>query len=166
MNIVVLFDRQTSRYAGLKDGRIPVPSAGGLLDATFGFLAAATIQLRLGTGVALVPQRNPISTAKEGCTLDLAERRPHRRLDGFAAGMTTESVRGARKPLCRLLALRGESLDGLSNKLRELEGAVATTGGNHVGNSASLLVRTHPLKAETRASCVSPRGSSMGGDYP
>jgi probable F420-dependent oxidoreductase len=38
--------------------------------ATFGFLAAATNKLRLGTGVALVPQRNPIYTAKEVCTLD------------------------------------------------------------------------------------------------
>ena len=56
---VVLFDKQTFGYPGSKDGRIPVPSGGGLLDvtATFGFLAATTTQLRLGTGVALVPQR-------------------------------------------------------------------------------------------------------------
>lgn len=69
---VVLFDRQTFGYPGSKDGRIPVPPGGGLLDvtATFGFLAAATTTLRLGTGVALVPQRNPIYTAKEICTLD------------------------------------------------------------------------------------------------
>jgi alkanesulfonate monooxygenase SsuD/methylene tetrahydromethanopterin reductase-like flavin-dependent oxidoreductase (luciferase family) len=38
--------------------------------ATFGFLAAGTSRLRFGTGVALVPQRNPIYTAKEICTLD------------------------------------------------------------------------------------------------
>jgi probable F420-dependent oxidoreductase len=40
------------------------------VTATFGFLAAATKRLRLGTGVALVPQRNPLYTAKEVCTLD------------------------------------------------------------------------------------------------
>jgi probable F420-dependent oxidoreductase len=40
------------------------------VTATFGFLAAATSRVRLGTGVALVPQRNPIYTAKEICTLD------------------------------------------------------------------------------------------------
>ena len=40
------------------------------VTATFGFLAAATTKVRLGTGVALVPQRNPIYTAKEMCTLD------------------------------------------------------------------------------------------------
>jgi probable F420-dependent oxidoreductase len=69
---VALFDKNTFGYPGAKDGRIPVPEGGGLLDvvATFGFLAAATSRLRLGTGVALVPQRNPIYTAKEICTLD------------------------------------------------------------------------------------------------
>jgi probable F420-dependent oxidoreductase len=69
---VALFDRNTYGYPGAKDGRIPLPDGGGLLDvvATFGFLAAATSRVRLGTGVALVPQRNPIYTAKEICTLD------------------------------------------------------------------------------------------------
>ncbi len=69
---VALFDKNTFGYPGSKDGRIPVPPGGGMLDvvATFGFLAAATSKLRLGTGVALVPQRNPIYTAKEVCTLD------------------------------------------------------------------------------------------------
>lgn len=69
---VVLFDRNTYGYPSSKDGRIPVPEGGGMLDvtATFGFLAAATTRLRFGTGVALVPQRNPIYTAKEIATLD------------------------------------------------------------------------------------------------
>jgi hypothetical protein len=74
---VALFDKNTFGYPGAKDGRIPVPPGGGMLDvvATFGFLAAATSRLRLGTGVALVPQRNPIYTAKEvarwiGCRMD------------------------------------------------------------------------------------------------
>ena len=69
---VALFDKNTFGYPGSKDGRIPVPEGGGMLDvtATFGFLAAATSRLRLGTGVALVPQRNPLYTAKEICTLD------------------------------------------------------------------------------------------------
>jgi len=69
---VALFDKNTYGYPSSKDGRIPVPEGGGMLDvtATFGFLAAATKHVRLGTGVALVPQRNPIYTAKEFCTLD------------------------------------------------------------------------------------------------
>jgi probable F420-dependent oxidoreductase len=69
---VALFDKNTYGYPGSTDGRIPVPQGGGMLDvvATFGFLAAGTSRLRFGTGVALVPQRNPIYTAKEICTLD------------------------------------------------------------------------------------------------
>ena len=67
---VALFDRNTYGYPGSKDGRIPVPDGGGMLDvtATFGFLAASTKTLRFGTGVALLPQRNPIYTAKEMVT--------------------------------------------------------------------------------------------------
>ncbi len=69
---VALFDKNTFGYPGSKDGRLPVPDGSGMLDvtATFGFLAAVTTKLRLGTGVALVPQRNPMYTAKEICTLD------------------------------------------------------------------------------------------------
>jgi probable F420-dependent oxidoreductase len=69
---VALFDKNTYGYPSSKDGRIPVPEGGGMLDvtATFGFLAAVTSKIRFGTGVALVPQRNPIYTAKEMCTLD------------------------------------------------------------------------------------------------
>tara|TARA_B100001250_G_scaffold179159_1_gene154020 strand:- start:901 stop:1770 length:870 start_codon:yes stop_codon:yes gene_type:complete len=69
---VVLFNQMEFPYPGSSDGKIPVPEGGGLLEtvATFGVLAAATTKLRLGTGIALVPQRNPIYTAKEFATLD------------------------------------------------------------------------------------------------
>ena len=41
---VVLFDEMEFPYPGSRDGKIPVPEGGGLLDtiATFGFLASAT----------------------------------------------------------------------------------------------------------------------------
>ncbi len=69
---VVLFDEMEFPYPGSKDGKIPVPDGGGLLDtvATFGLLAGVTKTVRLGTGIALIPQRNPIYTAKEFATLD------------------------------------------------------------------------------------------------
>lgn len=89
---VMLFDRNTYGYPGSKDGRIPVPEGGGMLDvtATFGFLAAATSRIRLGTGVALVPQRNPIYTAKEMATLDWLS---DGRLDfGIGVGWNKEEV--------------------------------------------------------------------------
>ena len=69
---VLLFDEMENPYPGSRDGRIPVPEGGGMLDtvATFGFLASATSSIRLGTGICLVPQRNPVYTAKEFATLD------------------------------------------------------------------------------------------------
>jgi len=69
---VVLFDEMEFPYPGSRDGRIPVPEGGGMLDtvATFGLLAGVTEKIRLGTGITLVPQRNPIYTAKEFATLD------------------------------------------------------------------------------------------------
>lgn len=69
---VVLFDEMEFPYPGSRDGRIPMPKGGGMLDtvATFGFLAAVTSKLRFGTGITLIPQRNPVYTAKEFATLD------------------------------------------------------------------------------------------------
>lgn len=69
---VVLFDEMEFPYPGSKDGRIPVPTGGGMLDtvASIGYMASQTQTLRFGTGITLVPQRNPIYTAKEFSTLD------------------------------------------------------------------------------------------------
>lgn len=69
---VVLFDEMEFPYPGASDGKIPVPEGGGMLDtvATFGYLAACTSTIRFGTGITLIPQRNPIYTAKEFATLD------------------------------------------------------------------------------------------------
>ncbi len=69
---VVLFDKTENPYPGSKDGKLPVPEGGGMLDtvATFGYLAACTSTLRFGTGITLLPQRNPVYTAKEFTTLD------------------------------------------------------------------------------------------------
>lgn len=69
---VVLFDQTETPYPGSKDGKLPVPEGGGMLDtvATFGYLAACTSTLRFGTGITLLPQRNPVYTAKEFTTLD------------------------------------------------------------------------------------------------
>jgi probable F420-dependent oxidoreductase len=69
---VVLFDEYRSRYPYANDGRIPVRPESGILDpfAALSFLAAVTARVRLGTGICLVPQRNPVYTAKEVATLD------------------------------------------------------------------------------------------------
>ena len=69
---VVLFDKTEHPYPGASNGKLPVPEGGGMLDtvATFGYLAGVTEQLRFGTGISLISQRNPLYTAKEFATLD------------------------------------------------------------------------------------------------
>jgi probable F420-dependent oxidoreductase len=69
---VVLFDDYASSYPYAVDGRLPVGGETGLLDpfVTLSFLAAHTTRARLGTAMCLVPQRNPLYTAKEVATLD------------------------------------------------------------------------------------------------
>jgi probable F420-dependent oxidoreductase len=69
---VVLFDQYASRYPYSDDGRIGgAPDAGPLEPfVALSFLASATKRIRLGTGVLLVPQRNPVYTAKSVSSLD------------------------------------------------------------------------------------------------
>jgi len=69
---VVLFDDYASRYPYAADGRIPASGESGFLDPfdALSFLAAHTTRIRLGTGICLVPQRNPVYTAKEVATVD------------------------------------------------------------------------------------------------
>jgi probable F420-dependent oxidoreductase len=69
---VVLFDEYASQYPYANDGRIPVAPESGILDpfAVLSYLAAVTTKIRLGTGICLVPQRNPVYTAKEAVTVD------------------------------------------------------------------------------------------------
>ena len=89
---VVLFDQTSNPYPGSRDGKLPVPAGGGMLDtvATFGFLASCTQTLRFGTGITLLPQRNPIYTAKEFATLDWLSQG---RLDfGIGVGWCREEV--------------------------------------------------------------------------
>ena len=57
---------------------------------TFGYVAACTKTIRLGTGVTLIPQRNPVYTAKEFATLDWLSKG---RIDlGIGVGWCKEEV--------------------------------------------------------------------------
>jgi len=69
---VVLFDEYESRYPYAGDGKIQIPATSGMLDpfAALGFIAASTERVRIGTAVCLLPQRNPVATAKEIATVD------------------------------------------------------------------------------------------------
>ena len=63
---VVLFDEYESRYPYAADGRIGGFSDGIMEPFTaLAFVAAHTRKIRLGTSICLVPQRNPVYTAKQ-----------------------------------------------------------------------------------------------------
>jgi probable F420-dependent oxidoreductase len=69
---VVLFDDYDSQYPYAADGRFPGGGDTGLLEplTALTYLAAVTDRIRLGTGICLVPQRNPVYTAKQVVDLD------------------------------------------------------------------------------------------------
>ena len=60
-----------TRYAGAADGAIP-ESYGRLADpfVALAMASGATQTIKLGTGICLVPERNPLLLAKEVATLD------------------------------------------------------------------------------------------------
>jgi probable F420-dependent oxidoreductase len=69
---VVLFDDYASQYPYSPDGRFPGGGDTGLLEplTALTYLAAVTDRVRLGTGICLVPQRNPVYTAKQVADVD------------------------------------------------------------------------------------------------
>src|SRR5687767_1604016 len=70
---VVLFEQYESKYPYSQDGRMPVSSTTKFLDPFLAltYAAAHTRTIRLGTGVCLLPERNPVVTAKEVASLDV-----------------------------------------------------------------------------------------------
>ncbi|MEM8905781.1 MAG: LLM class F420-dependent oxidoreductase [Actinomycetota bacterium] len=68
---VLFFPDHASAYPYSDDGKVP-GDPDGVLDpfSALTFIAAHTTSLRLGTGICLVPQRQPVYTAKAVADLD------------------------------------------------------------------------------------------------
>ena len=68
---VLFFPEYESKYPYAEDGRIQGDPR-SLLDplTALTYVAANTSKIRLGTGICLVPQRNPVYTAKQVADLD------------------------------------------------------------------------------------------------
>lgn len=69
---VVLFESYESSYPYSPDGKVPAPPDAGMLEplTTLAFMAGVTSRVRLGTAICLLPQRNPVYTAKEVANVD------------------------------------------------------------------------------------------------
>ena len=80
-----------SRYGGTPDGSIP-PDMAHVVDPFMGLAraSAVTTTLYLGTGVCLVPERNPLLLAKEIATLDVLS--GGRFIFGIGAGWLKEET--------------------------------------------------------------------------
>lgn len=98
---VVLFDEYASRYPYSADGRVPAGGEIGVLEpfTSLAFLASHSSTIRLGTGICLVPQRNPVYTAKEAATVDWLS---NGRLDlGVGVGWLAEEFQAVDVPFAR-----------------------------------------------------------------
>jgi probable F420-dependent oxidoreductase len=113
---VVTFPEYASSYPYSSDGRLPLPPETGLLEpfTTLAFLAAHTTTVRLGTAMCLLPQRNPVYTAKEVATLDWLS---NGRIDfGVGVGWLREEFEALEVPWPR----RGARTDDYLGVLRSL----------------------------------------------
>lgn len=68
---VVLVDQYTSKYP-YSSGHFPGPANAAIGDpfATLAYVAACTSKIRLGTGICIVPEHNPVVLAKTIATVD------------------------------------------------------------------------------------------------
>ena len=105
----------TSQYPYAKDGRMP----GGREDFDIpdpliwlSYVAAATENIRLGTGVMILPQRNPLVTAKAVATLDRLSK--GRMILGIGSGWLEEEFDALGVPFER----RGDRTDEYLQAMR------------------------------------------------
>lgn len=140
---VVLFDEMEFPYPGSPDGKLPIPQGGGLPDTvvTLSYMASHTTKIRFGTGVTLIPQRNPIYTANEFATLDWLT---GGRVDlGIGVGWCKEEVEA-----CGFeFADRGERCDEILDIMTRLwTEDVVTHQGKHF-NFANCRMDPKPVQA-------------------
>ena len=116
---VVTFEHYDSRYPYAESGEMPLPPGTGLLEpfTTLAFMAGITTTVRLGTAMCLLPQRNPVYTAKEVATLDWLS---GGRVDlGIGVGWLREEFEAVAAPWPNRGARTDEYLDVLSALWRD-----------------------------------------------
>ena len=142
---VVFPARFESRYPYTADGKVP----GGDLEAPLpdpliwlSYVAAVTSQIRLATGVLILPQRNPVVLAKELATLDHLAR--GRVVLGIGVGWLEEEFEAIGVPF----AGRGRRAD-------EYVGSAARAV---VAGPGQLRGRVHPVRRVHRPTATSEWG--------
>ena len=130
---VVLVDKYASKYPYSGDGVLPAPSNSPIADPFIALtaMASATEKIRLGTGICLVPEHNPVVLAKVVATLDWLSN--GRVAFGVGIGWLEEEFqaigipwerRAARTRDCinAMRKLWGESISAYSGEFTKFEG--------------------------------------------
>lgn len=153
---VVMFEDYASSYPGSRDGKFRFPAGSGLLDmvASLGFLAACTTTLRLGTGICILPQNNPVYAAKEYATVDFLSRG---RLDfGVGVGWSWEEFAACGVPFEQ----RGARCDEYLEVIRTLWcDEVSSFSGEFYDLPACLM---HPKPVQQPMVPITVGGHSTG----
>jgi len=153
---VVMVDRPRSRYPYADDGRIAVSPDADWLDpfSTLTYAAAVTSGIRLGTGVLLLAQHQPVVVAKQAASLDSLS--GGRLALGVGIGWSSEEFAALGVPF----AGRGRRLEQYVAAMRTLwREDVATFEGDLVRFDS---VRSYPKPVRDRTIPVILGGNSAG----
>ncbi len=139
---VVMVDRSASRYPYSRDGQIAVPAEADWLDPFVGlsFAAATTTDIRIATGVLLLPEHNPVLVAKQAASLDALS--GGRLILGVGVGWSREEFDALGIPFARRGARATEYLRAMRVLWQE---DVASFDGEFVSFSA-VRVNPKPLR--------------------
>jgi len=113
---VVAFEKYNSPYPYSEDGIPPFTTENGIIEplTALSFLAAQTSKIRLGTGIVILPQRNPVYTAKQAADVDVLS---GGRLDfGIGLGWSAQEYEACATPFDR----RGRRAWDYLNVMRSL----------------------------------------------
>lgn len=138
---VVMVDRSASTYPYSDDGQIAVPAEADWLDPmiALSFAAAASREIRLATGILLLPEHNPVLLAKEAASLDALS--GGRLVLGIGVGWSREEFDALGVPFQR----RGRRADEYLRAMRTLwREDVASFEGEFV-SFASVRVNPKPV---------------------
>jgi probable F420-dependent oxidoreductase len=153
---VVMVDSSSSRYPYAADGRIAVPSTADWIDPMIGlsFAAAATSTIGIATGVLLLPEHNPVVTAKQAATLDTLC--GGRLTLGVGIGWSREEFDALGVPFERRGARTAEYVAAMRTLWRD---DIASFGGEFVNFDA---VRVNPKPVRDRSIPIVVGGNSEG----
>jgi probable F420-dependent oxidoreductase len=138
---VVVPKGYASQYPYDPSGRMPGPEDSPIPDPLvwLTYLAAVTTTVKLGTGILILPQRNPLVLAKECATLDQLS--GGRLLLGVGAGWLEEEFDALGVPF----ASRGQRLDDHIGALRAAWGEQPASYSGPVTQFEDLYVRPQPV---------------------